>query len=197
MPANMERLMTDVTIRAPAVIEKAIQQEMFGMMSEFFRDSNCWREDIEFNTAADTTTYNLTPTVVSAINRLMWVIRTGTTITVRATMQVPGAVVIGYTPNSVESLTAQVALTVTDPVDTDNYPQLPDWILEKYHGDFVDGLLGRLYSQPAKPYSNERMAIYHMRRFRGAISRAKVEANRKNLYSAQAWAFPQNFATGR
>jgi len=195
--ADMTRLITDVTIRLPGALEKAIKQEMFSMMSEFFKDSNCWREDISFRTVSGQTTYHLVPSGQYTINRLMWVVQTGTEYTVKATMGEPGEVVLGYTPNKVESLTAHVALTVNDPTTREGNPQLPDWILEKYHTDFFDGLVGRLHSQPAKPYSNERMAIYHLRRFRSAISRAKTEANRKNLYSAQAWKFPQGFATGR
>ena len=60
--------------------------------------------------------------------------------------------------------------------------------------DVLSGLLGRMMSQPAKPYTNMQLSVYHMRRFRDGIARAKVEAMHQNVYRAQSWRFPQTFA---
>ena len=47
-----------------------------------------------------------------------------------------------------------------------------------------------MMSQAAKPYSSERLAVYHMRRFRSGIAAARTDAMRQNAYRGQAWRFP-------
>jgi len=99
---------------------------------------------------------------------------------------------LAYLPNQAGTYTVTVALTVTDPVRvTDDFPILPDWMWDKHYACILDGVLSRMMSQPGKPYSSERLAIYHGRRFRNAIASARVEAMRSNKYRGQNWQFPQ------
>lgn len=201
--ADITRLMNDMRLRLPGALDNVIQQEMFAAINEFFQESNVWRQDVPFSTVAGTDTYPITPTGVAAINRLMWVYDTtnwnnnnGTASAyncpaVAATMATPGTIVLDVAPSTVRSLVATVGLTLADPADSNNYPQFPTWIMSKYRSDFFDGVLGRMMSQPAKPYSNQQLAVYHLRRWRGAISKARVETRRKNSYGLQAWRFPQ------
>jgi hypothetical protein len=198
--ADMNRLMDQARIRLPGAVDAAIVVELFAVMKEFFSDSNIWREDIQFPVYATSTPYHLDPDAYTydvmssqgAVNRLIGV-RNGDGTPVSAVMPVPGQVVLSLSPNNDTSYTATVALTISDPVTRDGYPQFPDWVMNKYINDLLDGVLGRMMSQIAKPYTSPSMAAVHMRRFKQAVGRAKVEANRKNVYGAQNWRFPRTF----
>lgn len=193
MSADLNRLMDNLRIRLPGAVDGVIQTELFAVLDDFFARSNAWTEDIEFDVTAGETDYTITPTGVALINRLMGVVDQNE-LPVAVTMATPGEIKLVYEPTVAGTYTAQVALTVTDPVTRDGYPIMPDWVMNKYGNDILDGVLGRMMSQIAKPYTNERMAIYHMRRFSGAVSQAKVEAQHRNVYRGQNWRFPQTFA---
>lgn len=193
MNPDLARLMDNLRIRCPGAIDSALQLEFFSVMNEFFQDSNCWTEDIEFAVTSGVTDYLITSTSVSTINRLIGVVNSQG-LPQRVVMPVPGELELAWVPDQDDTFTARVALTVTDPVTRDGYPEFPDWVLTKYNTSIQDGVLGRMFSQVAKPYSNERMAIYHSRRFEQAKSFAKVEAMHQNVYRGQNWKFPQTFA---
>jgi hypothetical protein len=199
--ADMNRLMDHARIRLPGAIDAAILVELFSVLKEFFNNSNAWQEEIEFSAYPtsspyyadpDAYTYDLIPTR-GAVMRLM-AVRDAQGIPVRASMPVPGSVVLDRAPDADTTYTATVALTVTDPTTRDGYPQFPDWVLNKYFNELLDGLLGRMMSQIAKPYSSPSIAVVHLRKFKQAISAAKVESSRRNVYRAQNWRFPRSFA---
>jgi hypothetical protein len=192
----MARLMNELRPRLPGALDTAIQFEMFSMLTEFFERTNVWREDISVVLVVNTTSYELVPTGPASIHRLVQVLNTNLR-PVSATMSVPGTMVLATAPTQIDTLTATVVLNVVDPTDKDAYPQFPAWVLDKYRLAFVDGLLGRLHSQPAKPYSNQQLAVYHMRRWRQAMAIAKVEVQRNNVFAAQSWRYPQGFAVRR
>jgi hypothetical protein len=186
---EIERLVKNVTIHVPGALEAVLKLELFNVLDEFFRDSLIWKEEVDFETEVDETFYyavNSDPgTIISLVG-----VANENDAPVAATMQVPGEITLGTAPSVVETLTATVVLTTVDPVDGDGWPQMPEWILSKYRQGIAAGLLGRLMSQPAKPYTNERLSIYHYRRFRGAVALARAEAEHKNLHDGQAWRFP-------
>jgi hypothetical protein len=196
MTADLNRLMDNLRVRLPGATDEALKLEYFSTMDQFFGATNIWTEDIDFEVTNDNKTYYVTPSGVANIVRLMGVVNSDG-VTIAALMKVPGEITLVDYPNQSDTYTLQLALTVKDPVTRDGYPEYPDWILEKYGVDIIDGVLGRMMSQIAKPYSNERMAIYHMRRFQNTIAIAKVEAQHRNVYRGQSWRFPQTFARRR
>ena len=185
--ADITQLMSVARTRIPGVLDGALQLELYEVTKEFLATSNVWQEDIDFTTIANTTSYVVVPTD-GTIERLFWVLDEND-IPVAATMQVPGEVVLDNEPTGGDDLTATVVLKPSD-LDGDGYPVFPEWIYTKYGGVFLDGLLGRMMSQVAKPYSNERLSVYHMRRFRDGMAIAKSESQRKNT-PRQAWRFPR------
>lgn len=191
--ADFNRLMDQLRIRLPGALDGTIQLELFSVMNEFFQTSNCWSEDIPMKVVPTRTTYEIVSTTPSSINRLFWV-KTPSGVPVAATMPVPGTIELANPPSEEAVYTATVALTITDPVDREGYPEFPDWFLNKYSNDILDGVLGRMMSQFAKPYSQPQLAQYHMRRFVQAANRAGVEAIHGNVYRGQNWRFPQTFA---
>jgi hypothetical protein len=196
MTADLNRLMDNLRIRLPGATDEVLKLEYFSAMDQFFSATNIWTEDIDFEVTNDNKTYYVTPSGVAQIQRLMGVVNSDGVV-VAALMKTPGEITLVDYPNQADTYTLQLALSVKDPVTRDGYPEFPDWILEKYGVDLIDGVLGRMMSQIAKPYSNERMAIYHMRRFQNTMAVAKVEAQHRNVYRGQSWRFPQNFARRR
>jgi hypothetical protein len=205
MPSpDMNRLMDHARIRLPGALDSAIQMELFSAMDEFFNKTNLWYEDIAFQveptqdsrvTNPDAYDYDLIPDT-GTITRLIGVVDSKG-FPVRATMPVIGCVRLTYSPNETQTYTARVALTVADPVTRGGYPEFPDWVLARYGNDLLEGVLGRMMSQMAKPYSSAAGAQFHLRNFKSATAQAKVEAAHQNVYRAQNWRFPQTFGSRR
>ena len=190
------RIYKNARTHLPGALDSMIQVEMYSALDELLQGSGCWKEDIDFATVADTTIYEIEPeenvALIVRLNRL----ENADEIEVKSTMYEPGVIVLNTAPTVVETLTAKVVLTVSTTLASGD-PNVPEWILAKYSTGLVDGLVGRMMAQPAKPYTSERLSIYRMRRFVGAIARARVEAQHGNLTGGQTWQFPQSFATGR
>jgi hypothetical protein len=195
----MTRLMDHCRVRLPGALDAAIQQEMFAALDQLLQASQLWYEDITFtaNPTLDTYeqnpsayTYTLTPTDGSIV-RLLTVSDDEGNLQ-GATMPVIPDLILAYPPDEVRDYTARVALTVVGS-DADGYPELPNWIIQKYHSKILDGVLGRMMSQIAKPYSSAQMAVTHLRLFNSFVQRAKIEAQRENVYGSQRWFFPQSF----
>lgn len=187
------RLMDNARTHLPGALDGAMKLELFNVYDEFFQGSKSWTDEIEFTLRAGRTEADLVTSEPGVIEGLVWVLNSDR-IPVAATMPIPGTLRVQTAPLEDLTLTATVSLTVVDPTSND-YPQVPDWLLLKYGAGILDGLLSRMMAQPAKPYTNERMGIFHTRRFRNTIVRAKAEAEHQNLFSGQTWRFPQ-FARG-
>lgn len=190
------RIIANARQDLPGVVDNALKLALFNVLDEFFVNASIWREFAEFTTEEDTLTYSIDPDSSNAarIVRLIEVKTVENEFVLPATMSEPGEVVLDTQPTANLDCTAEVVLSVGDPLDADGYPYAPAWIIEKYYAGLTEGLLGKLMVQPAKPYSNERMSILHMRKFNGAIAQARVDANHANLHRAQNWAFPRGWA---
>lgn len=73
------------------------------------------------------------------------------------------------------------------------HPELwvPDFFLTLHREAIIDGVLGRFYMQPNRPYTNERAASYHLQRYRNKTREAWSHANRGQTVDASGWAFPR------
>jgi hypothetical protein len=80
-------------------------------------------------------------------------------------------------------------------IEEDLLAALPEWMLDMYFQDWLDGALSKLYGMPMKPWSNPQHAIYHGRRFRNSMGFRKQEANRGFIYNPPppAWRFPRGW----
>ena len=199
--ADMNRLMDNARFRLPGALDAAIQFELFAVLNEFFQETNIWYEDIAFAVTPTSDsylenpsayTYELEPVEGGIINRLFGVANTNG-FRQGAIMPTPGQLILQFSPNQADTYTARVAKTITDPVTRDGYPVFPDWIMQKYGSDILDGVLGRMMGQVAKPYSSPAIATVHLRNFKQGIGKAKAEAMHANVYRGQNWSFPQSF----
>lgn len=191
--ADVNRLMDNLRVRLPGAIDDALRLELFNVLNEFFLGSNIWREDIEIPVSAGTTNYDLTPSGNAKVIRLMSVMDSSKFPVSASIDPITRELALAQTPSSSANYIAQVALSVDDPINSEGYPQFPAWVLNLYQPSLIDGVLARMMSQPAKPYSNTQLAIYHERRFVNSIALARAEANRRYVYGGQVWRFPQQF----
>jgi hypothetical protein len=202
---DVQRLMNNARVRLPGATDDAMQLELFTALDDFFKGSNVWQEDIDVTIPANdpaNTVYQLVPDGPALIDKLLWVYQTpsepniarGPQIT--AAMSVPGELTLGYQPSSQVVYRCTVALTVQDPTDRDGYVAFPAWTLARYRNVMLDGLLGRMYSQPSKPWTNNQLAVFHMRKFNSGTASARVDMTRNNTYKQQPWRYP-DFASGR
>ena len=65
--------------------------------------------------------------------------------------------------------------------------------MEKYHDYLLSGLLSRVLVHPGKPYSNEKLAMFHGRKFNVGVMTATKEAQEGFINNGQNWQFPQTF----
>jgi hypothetical protein len=208
--AAIDRMMASLRPRLPGVLDAAIQNELFIVVDEFLKGSLAWKECLAITTQVGVQEYDFDPDVNSIVFELISSYQqtnpTPTTspwdeagsIRVPASMPVPGSLFVQTPPSQVITFQIKVALTVNSPVSTDGYPILPTWLCDRYaQSAWLDGVLGKMMSQPAKPYSNQQMAVYHLRRFRTGMAMAKVDSLHDNTYRGQRWMYPQSFATRR
>jgi len=194
-PTNAQtRLINDARLRLPGALDTVIQQELFDVVDEFLKFTNIWTQQMPFRTVPNQNTYQVTPAYGSvSINRLMYVMNSALLPVGGGSMATPGVLVFTPQMSTTDTYVAVVGLNTVDPVDGNNYPIIPGWINTKYRTDFLDGLWARMMSQPKKPYSDEKMAVYHMRRWRQALSKAKKEASHQNTHRGQSWFYPASF----
>lgn len=201
---DITRFMNNARLRLTGATDDVLQQELFNVLDEFFKGSNVWCEDIDLKIPGQDpagTVYLITPTGPTVIDKLLWTyevpnsssIGRGPQIT--AAMSTPGEATLAVQPSSDVVYRFTVALTVQDPTQRNGYTTFPAWVLAKYRGVLLDGLLGKMYSQPSKPWTNTQLSVFHMRKFKSSTASARVEWTRNNTYRQQAWRFPA-FAGG-
>ena len=79
-----------------------------------------------------------------------------------------------------------VALGPKTPYATD----IPAFFQTWYFDIILDGAAFKLLSQPNKPYTNDKLAVYYGKRFRAAMARARDMARRQFTTADTAFVFP-------
>lgn len=201
---SIARLMSNVRVRVPGATDDMLQLELFNTMDDFFKGSNAWTQDLDIfipGTDLPGTIYQLTPDSPSIIDKLMWIFQppvsplSGKGQQIAGTMSTPGELVLVTQPNIPVTYRVTVSLTVADPTTRDGFVVFPEWVILKYRDRLMDGLLGKLFSQMSKPWTNNQLAVLHMRKFKQGVASARVEVERNNVFRQQAWVFP-GFARG-
>lgn len=203
---DLDALLVQAKVNLVGAADAALRGELYDVMSEFLNDSSAWTQDVTIATQADVQIYDVS-VPEGQIIRLVGIMNWGTTVPtptttpptsscfVPALMSDVGRITLASPPQDVSYLLATFVTNVALPVDRSGIPQAPDWLLPVWHVGLLDGLLGKMMTQPNKSYSNDKAAVYHLKRFRDAIARARVSKLRANTVGAQAWSFPQQFRT--
>lgn len=80
-----------------------------------------------------------------------------------------------------DGLTVNAVLTIRPGIQ-----EAPDWLLDHYHDNLVDGAIGRLLAMPGQKWSDPALAKYHLGMFEAAITTAKGEAVRDFTRDSQS-----------
>jgi hypothetical protein len=198
--AEWTRLMNQARVKLTGASDAALKGELFDVCQEFYDKSSSWLESLTINVIPNVVVYDLVPTNGQAI-RIMGIVQVDPTNPLTpanlrgGTMPNFGQVVLAEVPGQAATYQVTVALNVSLPVDKNGFPITSDWLLSIYSTGILDGLLGRMYSQPNKSYSSPVTGQYHLRKFDNVINQARVAALRNNAMGTQAWTYPQQFRT--
>ena len=172
---------------------------MFEVMHEFFDVSSAWLEDIQFTTQPNVQNYALVPVAVppGQIIRLAGVVDS-IVANQPASMPVLGTVSLRNVPNTAKVLTATVIKTVVLPCDdtTGGFPDFPTVFAQRFFPGLLDGVLGKMMAQPGKSYTQDASSVYHLKKFEGVKTAARIAAIRRNTYGTNSWGYPQQFRVG-
>jgi hypothetical protein len=190
----LDRLVGNLVIRLPGAREEVLKMEIFAVLDELFRTTNMWQESIPFDTVLNQKEYEIEPEEdVATIVRLMHVKNTNDLPVGAYFQMLDSTLVLFNDPPAAEEWSVTVALTVSEPTNAEGYPRYPYWVLDRYLDSIMDGVLGRMMSQISKPYYNERMSVYHLRRWRNLMAQVRSDVLHKHVNDAQAWNFPRGW----
>lgn len=198
----------DILPQTPGASRAVAKRELLLACREFFEQSAAWREVLDpLNVVPTDEVFTMTDHVTDAnseVTKILSVEYRGRPLR-PLSRRPPGEYLEATSPSSyyvvepdeihlwpriqadaeivTDALTVQVALI---PVLTATV--LPDVAEKLYYDAIRDGLLGRMYSHPAKPYSNPTLGTYHLQRFQAAIGKYAARAKAGN---GPSWTFPQ------
>jgi hypothetical protein len=194
----------DILPRTPGVVRRIAKRELILTAREFFEQSGAWRVLVgPKDMKADKKRYVLSPYDAYADTvSVLGVEYLGDAL--RAYPRPPALVTrtaptpIGYYLSSPDTVrlwplpTSDVADALTFYVALMPKPtvtHLPKIAYTHFYDALLDGVLGRLYNHPAKPYSNPNLGAYHLRRFRTAIAEYAGRA-KEGFTHAPSWSYP-------
>lgn len=189
---DLANIYKTVNIETPGASTTGMKQIMFDTIFEFLKDSSSWQEQIVFTTAANTTSYPITPTGGQIIRLVSVIDPNG--VPVSAAMPTLGAVLLQYAQNAGIALTATVIKNLDPGAGTD-WDQIATlgFLAREWRQALIEGLQGRMMNQPGKSYSNETLALYHLKRYRDGINQARIATVRMNTQGTNAWRYPGGF----
>lgn len=194
--ALTDRLMNDLRFKLPGAIDPTIKNEIWNMLDEFCREGHAWREVIDVALTVDQDNYQPTPAGTEIVH--VYDI-SHATLDVNGAIYDYGTLLLPNMPTLADTETplfVDAALTPSLDVGADLEALIPADMWSRWHAYFMHGVLGRMMSQVAKPYSNPTLAVFHLRSFRSGVAIARHQVRTKGVIGAQLWRFPP-FARGR
>jgi hypothetical protein len=198
MASAFDRIFQDVRKDLPSVPDAVLRQELFRVLDDFTQTTNIWREDIPFDVDPAVMSYTITP-AEGQPNRLLLVYDTAAPVRYWAApgimMRVPGVIQLWRPAPQAGTWSAVIAKRTSEPLNSDKYPDIDPWIVDKYADCLGRGILARLQFEPQKPYSNPMLAQVNQRAYIGGRSLARANDGHANVINGQNWFYPQGWAT--
>lgn len=186
----LSRLLDNARIRLPGALDGLIQLELFNVIDEFCRTTNGYREILETDLVVGQSIYAIEP----EDREILLVYQTAhPTLGVTGAIFDDGSIALPEAPVAADldyPLMTEVSLTPRHGASQDASLWLPAELYERWFNYLLDGVLWRMMSQIAKPYSSERMALYHSRRFRNGMAIARTRVVGDSEPNSVAWSFP-------
>lgn len=203
MPTNpsIDRLIANCRMKIPGALDGPMIMAIFNTVSKFCIQSNILTEEQDFRTRANKRDYTMECSQPDLYyTKLLSVVRNDQETDqkllsnpppVKAFMVDQETLRLYDTPQDVIRLTAKFAMAPRPTDNFENLPNVPNWLWDTYHDVLIEGVMHDMMGQAAKPYSNERLSLFHGRRFQAAMSTAKVEAYNGQTLGGQHWSYPR------
>lgn len=192
LKADINHLFDQATVKLVGATQAGLKGELFDVLHEFFSTTSSWQETIPVNVVANTTQYSLVPAEGGKIIRLIAVVD-GNGTGQPAVLEGFDSVLFHNAYSSAAAFQAQVVKTVIFPTQSDDIPDMPEWLLQVWPLVILDGLLGKMMGHAGKSYSNVALSVYHLRRFRDGMATVTTATLRRNTEGTRTWGFPQTF----
>ena len=185
------QIMDYLRLNLPGALDTTIELEISNMLDEFFTKTNAWVERVKFNTRAGKKEYAVSPG--NGITVRLMRVATGEDTNVPASMPTIDTLLLREDPGATLPYYAYFA---TKQKAGEGLDQIPEWVYNNYRMAIQYGTIGRMMAQPAKPYSNEKLAIFNMREYSSQAAQIRADVAQQHLYRGQVWRYPQGFARG-
>lgn len=195
------RLMANLRTQLPGALDSTLKLEIFNAVHDFCVATNVWENTQEFTTKINKQFYEITaPSPDQYYTQLLSLVLAETTdpadqrvtpTPVSAVLSEPTQLKLLTVPTIVQRMSATFAMAPRPTDNMEEFPSIPESFWDKYHNALFEGALSKMMAQVAKPYSNERMGIYHGRRFMAFQSTHKVEKYNGMVRGGQNWSFPR------
>lgn len=195
----VDRLRMRCQMSLPGALDGPITMAIFSVVSKFCVNTNTLWEDQNFLTRVGKLEYEISASEADLyITKLHSVVHNqdnlpvGTQsvpIPIAAYLSSPTTLRLRNMPTEAQRFTMRVVLAPKPTDKFDSIPNIPESFFDKYNEAFTEGVLAEMMAQPAKPYTNERLGIFHGRRFQAMMSTAKIEAVNGELLGGQSWRF--------
>lgn len=197
MTPSMERLILDLTSMFPGAIPSDMQAKLFNVSKEFFEFTNIWYEDITINVLVNTLGYTLTPieTPLGQLVRLQVLYdpndpREGALYWVSpARFILPSTLLLGRTPGTTATWVARMTKSVYT-VDSENNPDLPDWVIQRYRDFLIAGVRRDMYLDHAKPWADAKMGAFWGTKFLSLKTETRVDGIKGSVVGQTNWTYP-------
>lgn len=195
----------DILPRTPGLVRKVAARELVLTAREFFERSSAWRTMLgPVDLKSVKKRYSLSPVdAYSDVVQVLGVAFNGCPLKKLVAqpaqfrsadqpthywLESPDVVRLWPTATTTveDALTFYVALAPKQTVS-----HLPRIAQTHFYEALFDGVLGRVMSHPAKPYTNPILAQYHLKRFRNAIGVYAGQAKQGFSPGAPSWSFPK------
>lgn len=186
---GLERLYDNVQAVVPGVTLSLIKLAAWNTIEEFYLRSTVQRQAVYWQLTSGETTIDFNPFDETWL--VAWILEFDGLHNVEISQPAVLRDLTFPTPSTARNGRALLSLR---PISMDvNFP--PDlWV--QWFDVILDGTMGRLYGQPAKPWSAPQLALFHGQKFRGGIRRARATADKGFTNGAGRWRFPY-FSGGR
>lgn len=178
------RLQADLVARLPGLTVDFCIETLVTVLRDWFRKSGTWRETFTDTTDKLGDCIGVVPTR-GELERIVGIrTETGTPVT---DWWLVGDVVRFANPRSSTSLIFELVLV---PSARGQAEEVPDELIDRHYNGLLEGALAVLYEMPAKPWSSDRLALYHRRRFTREWTNAKRAVDSRGNQRLTTWRFP-------
>lgn len=189
--ALQDRLFDDLRVSLPGSTDAAIKQELWATLDDLCRDGHVWRETITVALVVNQDEYLITPAGTEIVH--VFAIDHPTLDLTNVTYEYGKILIASDSPLAADTtspLFVVAALTPSLNPGADVEAWIPSDMWSEHYQTILSGVKARMMAQPAKPYSNPQVAVYHARDYRSRKAVARHRVRTGGVPGAQMWRFP-------